>query len=172
MFTEPVDWIGFGKRILVWWCHMSSEINFKNKIGFRNIFTYRICLHIFHTIYLTRQVIGYFRRIFAQNWCLVWTFYCTRLPSVSWSRDFAYSIFGAKPLHGPMLPYCQPDYWEQISVKMESRYNDRQLTNAFENIVCEMVAILPRPQCVQDAMACPPMVSEFENANPYDSDAL
>ena len=29
------------------------------------------------------------------------------------------TLFGAKPLPKPMLVYCQFDYWEQMSVKLE-----------------------------------------------------
>ena len=31
-------------------------------------------------------------------------------------------LFGAKPLPEPMMAYCQPDSWEQISVKFKSEF--------------------------------------------------
>ena len=43
-----------------------------------------------------------------------------------------------------MLGYCQLGPWEQTSVKFESIYNFFIHENAFENIVCEMAAILSR----------------------------
>ena len=53
-------------------------------------------------------------------------------------------LFGTQPLSQPMLGYCQLDPCEQI------RWNFNQNTqlfiqeNAYENIICEMMAILSR----------------------------
>ena len=33
-----------------------------------------------------------------------------------------FRLLGAKPLPEPMLAYCQPDSWEQLSVKFESEF--------------------------------------------------
>ena len=60
----------------------------------------------------------------------------------------AWRLFVAKPLSEPTLVYCQLDHeniflWNLI-------WNSKKFIqeNARENIVCEMVAILCRPQCV------------------------
>ena len=52
----------------------------------------------------------------------------------------AYCLFGAKPLPEPVLTYCQFDHWEETSMKFELKFVIHE--NAFENVVCEMVAIL------------------------------
>ena len=48
------------------------------------------------------------------------------------------------------MPYCQLDPYEQTSMKFQSKYmymffND---WNTFENVVCKILAILLKPQCV------------------------
>ena len=47
-----------------------------------------------------------------------------------------------------MLPYCQLDPKEHVSMKFiqNSKYFIQE--NALENVVCEMAAILYQPQCV------------------------
>ena len=57
-------------------------------------------------------------------------------------------LFGAKPLFEPMLPYCQLDTKEHISVDIYSKFKSFIQGNGLENVVCEMVAILSRPQSV------------------------
>ena len=64
-------------------------------------------------------------------------------------------LFGAKPLSEPMLPYSQLDTKEHISVKCYSRLKNIILGNAFENVVCKMVAILSRPQMVKEPRLSP-----------------
>ena len=55
---------------------------------------------------------------------------------------------GAKPLSEPMLEYCCLDTWDQTSVKSQSKLIRFHSKNTFETIVCEMAAILSRPQYV------------------------
>ena len=55
----------------------------------------------------------------------------------------------AKPLPRPMLTYCQLDPWEPTSVKFESKYEAFIHQNSFENVLCEMVAILSRESLVE-----------------------
>ena len=57
-------------------------------------------------------------------------------------------LFGTKPLPEPKLPYCQLDPKDQI------QWNSNQNSyifideNVFENVVCEIVAILSREKWV------------------------
>ena len=53
-------------------------------------------------------------------------------------------LFGAKPLPEPILPYCQLDPKEHISVNFDSKYELFIDQNALENVVWEMAAILFR----------------------------
>ena len=55
-------------------------------------------------------------------------------------------LFGDKPLPEPMLAHCQLDSWEQISVKLESKFIQE---NAFEIVVCQN-GILSRGRLVKD----------------------
>ena len=62
-------------------------------------------------------------------------------------------LFGAKPLFEPMLPYCQLDPKEQTSTETKTLteiHISSLKKNAFENVVCEISAILSRPQCVNN----------------------
>ena len=60
-------------------------------------------------------------------------------------------LFGGKPLSEPMLPYCRLDPKEHISqwnfIKNSKVFVQE---NALQHVVCEMAAILSRPQCVKD----------------------
>ena len=78
-------------------------------------------------------------------------------PSVTYMRQWtgtplvkimACRLFGAKPLSKPMQGYCQLDHEEQISVKFQSKYKFFIHENAYENIICEMAAILSRGRWV------------------------
>ena len=51
-------------------------------------------------------------------------------------------LVGAKPLSEPMLGYYQLDPKEQTSVKSQSKFKHFQQ----KSVVCEMAAILSRPQ--------------------------
>ena len=61
----------------------------------------------------------------------------------------AWCLFSTKPLPVPMLTSC----W--LDLKNKLQWNSNQNTqffiheNAFENVVCEMAAILSEPQCVE-----------------------
>ena len=55
---------------------------------------------------------------------------------------------GTKPLSEPMPEYCQLDPWESTSVKFLSNFKHFYSLKWFESVVCEMAAILSRPQCV------------------------
>ena len=58
-------------------------------------------------------------------------------------------LFGAKPLSEPMLPYCQLDPREHISLKFVWNSKVFIKGNAVQNVVYETAAILSRPQCVK-----------------------
>ena len=58
--------------------------------------------------------------------------------------------YGAKPLSEPVLPYCQLDLKEYISVKFYLKFKVFIQGNALQYVVCEMAAILSPPQCVID----------------------
>ena len=78
-------------------------------------------------------------------------------------------LFGTKPLPEPVLFYCQLESWQQVSVKFESKFyhfhsrkciwkfqwnlNQHSIIfipeNAFENVVCQMVAILSKGRWVE-----------------------
>ena len=61
-------------------------------------------------------------------------------------------LVGAKPLSEPMLEYCQFHHWEQTSVKCKSKFNMSHWRKCIKNVVCEMAAILSRPQCVNPCL--------------------
>ena len=54
-------------------------------------------------------------------------------------------LFGTKPISEPMLPYCQLDPKEHISVKFYLKFKTFIQENALENTVCEMAVILFLP---------------------------
>ena len=60
----------------------------------------------------------------------------------------AFCLFGTKPLSEPMLPYCQLDPKEYISLKFYSKFEIFIKGNGIENVVCENENILSQPQCV------------------------
>ena len=61
----------------------------------------------------------------------------------------AYRLIGAKPFSKPMMTYRQMNTEKQISEKFKSIfYNIFIEENAFKNVVCEKLAILSRPWCV------------------------
>ena len=78
----------------------------------------------------------------------------TRPPLV---QMMACRLFRAKPLSKRMLGYCKLDHCEHISMKFWLKYMQTVFIaeNAFENIGCEMVAILSPPQCVNKALHIP-----------------
>ena len=58
---------------------------------------------------------------------------------------------GAKPLSEPALEYYQLDPWEQIFSEFLTEIQKFSLKkNTFENVVCEMLSISSRPQCIVD----------------------
>ena len=61
-------------------------------------------------------------------------------------------LYSAKPLSEPMLVYCQLDPKNEF--QRISNQNTKLFihANAFENIVCEMAAILSRGRCVNSLM--------------------
>ena len=58
----------------------------------------------------------------------------------------ARKLYGTKPLSKPLMVYGKWDRIEQNLVNFESIYNN---FHAFDNVVCEMAAILSRLQCVK-----------------------
>ena len=67
-----------------------------------------------------------------------------RLTGWALVHGMACRLSGAKPLPESLLTYCQLEPWEQISVKFELKCKIFVHENAFENVVCEMVATLSR----------------------------
>ena len=59
-------------------------------------------------------------------------------------QAMACCLFGTKPLPEPMLIFRQLDPCEQTSVKFQSKYFFFFHENTYENVVCEMAAILSR----------------------------
>ena len=57
-------------------------------------------------------------------------------------------LVGAKPLSEPMLEFCHLDHWEPTSVYFDLNSNIFIHENGFESVVCEMGAMLSRPQCL------------------------
>ena len=53
-------------------------------------------------------------------------------------------LFGAKPLSEPMLKYCQLDLTNKLQWNSNRNTKFFIQENAFENVVCEMAAILSR----------------------------
>ena len=74
-------------------------------------------------------------------------------PGSSLVQVMAWRLFDAKPLPEPMLPYCQLDFWEQITYNLHQNSIIFIQENVFENVVWKMAAILSRPQCVNTAQA-------------------
>ena len=58
-------------------------------------------------------------------------------------------LFGAKPLSKPMIGYWQIGHSEQTSEQFPSKYHIFIHENASDCIVCEVVAVLSRYQCVE-----------------------
>ena len=67
--------------------------------------------------------------------------YMRRYTMPSLAQIMACRLTGAKPLSEPMLPYCQLDHKEYISVKFHLKLKYVIQENAFETVVCEMAAI-------------------------------
>ena len=80
------------------------------------------------------------------------TFMCQWIGSAL-VQIMACCLFGAKPLFKPTLGYCQLDHKGQTSGQFE---NTKLFIheNAFENIVCEMAAILSRGRWVKRRLSC------------------
>ena len=55
-------------------------------------------------------------------------------------------LFSAKPLFEPILPYCQLDPREHISVKFYRKFSFKKMHLKMSS---EMVAILSWPECVK-----------------------
>ena len=56
---------------------------------------------------------------------------------------------GAKPLSEPMLEYFNWTLWNKFQWNFNRNSNIFIHENEFESVVCEMAAILSRPQCVK-----------------------
>ena len=87
-------------------------------------------------------------------WSTHWgwvTHICVSKKNPSWLQIMVCRLFGSKPLSKPMLPYCQLDSEECVSVKSNFKFKVFVNEDSLENVVCEMVAILPLPQCVNSA---------------------
>ena len=70
--------------------------------------------------------------------------YMRQQPRPSLVTIMACRLFGAKPLSELMLRYCQLILWDQTSVTFCSKFKHFNLENLFENVPCQVAAILPR----------------------------
>ena len=75
----------------------------------------------------------------AQHSAIAWSTIDVFVSWPNWKCTFFYQGF-FKLLIRPL---------EHISVTFESKYNNSHLKNAFENVVCEMMTILSRLQCIK-----------------------
>ena len=73
--------------------------------------------------------------------------YMRRQPRTSLFQIMACLLFGAKPLSEPMLEYWT--LWNKLQWNLNQNLNIFIDENVFENDVCEIAAILSRPQCVK-----------------------
>ena len=74
----------------------------------------------------------------------------------SFIQVIACRLSGTKPSPEPMLNFCQLDSQDHISVKFWSQFFSSE--NLPEKVVCELLAILPRYQCV-DGTICALFIS-------------
>ena len=77
-------------------------------------------------------------------------------------------LFGAMPSSKPILSYCQLDPYEQTSMNFNQNATFFINENAYENIVCEMVAILSRGETSQhtyQAILQPTMTRSVSSVN-------
>ena len=56
----------------------------------------------------------------------------------------AFHLFDTKPYPEAMMTYCLLDPKGRMSVELKSEYDDFDLKNAFEYIVCKQATILAR----------------------------
>ena len=70
----------------------------------------------------------------------------------------AYRLFGAKPLPELVMAYCQL----HISVKLLEKFIQE---NLFENIVCKVVTISCRHQCINSQPNTQKMMTRFRHAS-------
>ena len=63
-------------------------------------------------------------------------------------KVMACHLLGAKPLPQPMMTFCQLNPEDPTPMKSESKYKIFIHENEFENVVCEMTAIVSRSHCV------------------------
>ena len=81
-------------------------------------------------------------------------------------------LIGAKPLSEPMLEYCWLDPWNKLQWNFNRNSESFIQENVFESVVCEMAAILSRPQCVKiwaleysmQSRSGPPFTNDFSIA--------
>ena len=77
-------------------------------------------------------------------------------------------LFGAMPSSKPILSYCQLDPYEQTSMNFNQNATFFINENAYENIVCEMAAILSRGETSQhtyQAILQPTMTRSVSSVN-------
>ena len=67
-------------------------------------------------------------------------------------RGVACDLFGAKPLPEPVLTNFLWSHEEQNSAQFKTKYKHFVKENVFQNGVCQISAILFRPQCVKMVM--------------------
>ena len=128
----------------------------------------RACLYTFHGAHIVPvnnkpslfQIMSWCRTVdkllseTMKAWSTHWgrmTHICVSEKIPSWLQIMVCRLFGSKPLSEPMLPYCQLDSEECISLKSYFKFKVFVHEYSLENVVYEMVAILPLPQCVNSA---------------------
>ena len=78
--------------------------------------------------------------------------YIRRWTGLALVQVMACRLSGAKSLPDTKLTFYQLGPWEQLSVKLESKYKTFIHENACENVVCEMSVILFRGRWVKPIM--------------------
>ena len=113
--------------------HVDSTLTVEAQITF-----HKLCISFFSLNKISLYIIYMFRetkspkKIFGRQVTrLSYWFLKSSPPSAAYMRHWTRSasvqimacrLFGAEPLSGPMLEYCQLAHWEQISVKFYSKF--------------------------------------------------
>ena len=75
--------------------------------------------------------------------------YMRRWTMATLVQIMASRLVGAQPLSKPMLEYCELNPHENVSVKCSKFIHFHLRKCTVDNFVCEMAAIVSRPQCVK-----------------------
>ena len=139
-----------------WWFIINQSSSHKIKWNLnQNTF------HFKHLEYLLQNVSHFFKPL--THWGLV-THICIRKLHHILVQIRACCLFGAKPLFEPMLAYCLLDHKKHISTKFYLKIEIAIWENALKIFICQMSAILTRPQCVNESSDdCLPCTSVIIN---------